>query len=90
MHPHYRSYKQINTGVPQGSVMGPLHYDIFIYDLFLINLQSNLCNFADDNAIYACDHSFESVFSKLKNDLEKILDWFFRNNMVANPQKSFT
>ena len=30
---------------------------------------------------------FESVASKLENDLEMILDWFFRNNMVANPGK---
>ena len=70
---HYSSYKKIKIGVPQGSVLGPLLFNIFINDLFLINLQSDLCNFADDNTLYACGHSFESVVSKLENDLEKIL-----------------
>ncbi len=84
---HYSSYKQTKIGVPQGSVLGPLLFNIFINDLFLINLQSDLCNFADDNTLYAFGHSFESVVSKLESDLEKILDWFFRNNMVANPGK---
>ena len=84
---HYSSYERIKIGVPQGSVLGPLLFNIFINDLFLINLQSDICNFADDNTLYACGHSFESVVSKLENDLEKILGWFFRNSMVANPGK---
>ena len=62
-------------------------FNIFINDLFLINLQSNLCNFADDNTLYTCGHSFESVVSKLENDLEKIQNWFLRNSMIANPRK---
>ena len=73
--------------MPQRSILGPLLFNIFTNDLFLINLQSDLCNFADDNTLYACGNSFESVVSKLENDLENILDWFFRNDMVVNQRQ---
>ena len=57
-------------------------------DLFLVNLQSGLCKFAEGNfADNASRDPFESVVLKLDNDLEKILDWFVGNNMVANHGK---
>ena len=73
--------------MPQGLVLGPLLFNIFINDPFLTNLQSDSCNFVDDNTLYAPGHSFDSVVSKLENDLEMMLDWFFRNSMSANPGK---
>ena len=48
---------------------------------------SHVCNFADDNTVYACDKDVESVAMRLEDDISRALDWFKDNRMVANPKK---
>ena len=66
----------INTDVPQGSILGPLLFNIFMKDLFFSITKSEVCNFADDNTLYSCNKNLEYVFSNLKYDLRNVLDWF--------------
>ena len=40
------------TGVPQGSILGPLPFDIFLNGIFLFISKCQLCNYADDNTLY--------------------------------------
>ena len=84
---HRSTAKEIKIGVPQGSVLGPLLFNIFINDLCLINLDSEICNFADDNTLYSCGHDLQEIVTNLENDLSKLLEWFKSNGMVANPKK---
>ena len=83
----YSSLGKIKIGVQQGSVLGPMLFNIFINDLFLIDLESEICNFAHDNTIYARSETLIEVINSLENDLSSVLQWFTENGMVANPEK---
>ena len=84
---HRSTAKGIKIGVPQGSVLGPLLFKILINDLFLMRLDSEICNFADDNTIYSCGLDLHEIVTNLESDLRKLLKWFTNNRMVANPKK---
>ena len=84
---HRSAARKIKIGVPQESVLGPLLFKIFITDVCLINLDSEICNFADGKILYSCGHDLQEIVTNLENDLCKLLRWFKDNGMVANPKK---
>ena len=83
----FSSWCDINTAVPRGSILGPILFNIFINDLFFFITKSEVYNFADDNTLYSCNKKLEHVFSNLKYDLRKVLDWFKISSMKTNPGK---
>ena len=64
----YSSWHDIIRGVPQGSLLGTLLFNMFINDLFLFIRKSGVCNFADDNTLYSVGKNIENVISELKTD----------------------
>ena len=83
----YSEWSKLTLGVPQGSILGPLLFNIFINDLFLFIVKTSICNFADDNTLHSCAKTLEEVISNLEYDLKIVLDWFSSNILVANPGK---
>ena len=83
----FSSLCDINIGVPQGSILGPLLFNIFMNDLFFSIKKSEICNFADDNTLFCGDKNLDLVFFNLNSDLTNVMDWFKINSLKANPGK---
>ena len=82
--------RNLTVGVPQGSVLGPLLFVIFIND---INQHVGLGTtnlFADDTLIYVSGNNVDDVNIKLKNSVSEVAKWYKRNNIIINTQKSCT
>ncbi len=77
----------LKKGIPQGSCLGPLLFNIFINDLFCFIEKCELENYADDNSLNAIAHSIELVMEALTHDTKNALKWFDDNFMQANPGK---
>ena len=80
-------WQKISTGVPLGSILGPLFFNIFINDLFLFIETTGLCNYADDNSMYSSDKNSNIVISRPRHDFEIVSKWFYENYMLLNSDK---
>ena len=74
-------------GVPQGSILGSLFFNIFINDLYLWITKTDLLNFADDNAIATAERTIENILSTLETESQATIELFKLNEMIANPAK---
>ena len=84
---NFSSWEKIIAGVPQGSILGPLLFNIFINDLFVFVSSSNLSNYADDNTLYASGFNLEEVKKCLSTDFDAVTKWFCENHMALNAGK---
>jgi len=83
----FSSWTELLQGVPQGSVLGPLLFNIYLNDLFFALKSLDVCNFADDTTPFACDNSLEVVLDKLEKSSDIAIAWFENNYMKLNTDK---
>ena len=83
----FSSWSKLLLGVPQGSVLGPLLFNIYINDLFWVNQFTNVCNFADDTTFYSTDLELKELIRKLEHDSSLAIEWFESNYMKLNTDK---
>ena len=77
-------WRDIISGVPQGSVLGPLLFLIYINDL--PGSLTSLCKiFADDTSLFSKVHGINKSANELNGDLEKISRWGYQWKMQFNP-----
>ena len=83
----YSSWREIKYGVPQGSILGPLLFNIFLNDIFLFTENTKITNYADDNTPYAIESTIDKLIETLEHDTNILLDWFTLNEMKSNNDK---
>ena len=82
------TFQSINLGVPQGSVLGPLFFLIFINDLaFILDLMCKM--FADDTTLYDKNSDLDSLIRKFKHDLDPLINWCKYNKLDLNWSKTY-
>jgi len=77
----------VKFGVPQGTILGPILFSIYINDLPL-HIESPCELFADDTTIHNSDKNIETLLSTLQSDIKRLEEWTELNHMSLHPKKS--
>ena len=83
----HSSQQNIVSGVPQGSIVGPILFNVFLNDFFQFFNKVPVHNFADDNTLSSSSDTYCSLIDTLKSESGIAIDWFFANKMIVNPDK---
>ena len=85
----FSSERDVITGVPQGSIDGPVLFNLFINYLTFLIEQCTLSSYADDNSLSISGEAKELIKSMLSSDFIIVEDWVFENYVILNLGKCY-
>ena len=80
-------WSDIASGISQGSILGPLLFNIYLNDIFYFTSGTEITNYADDTTPYTIKEDIESLIEILQNDMSIIIKWFQDNYFKLNADK---
>lgn len=84
---HVSEWRSLTKGVPQGSILGPTLFNVFVSDLYASIKKASLHNYADDNTISVTAPTRREVIRTLHHESTEAVKWFKDNMMEANASK---
>ena len=82
------SYKDITCGVPQGSVLGPLLFLLYINDISSVVKDSKISMYADDTVVYISHSNLDLAIPLIQSDLNRVYTWCNNNKLTINCKKT--
>ena len=80
--------QDVTYGVPQGSILGPLLFLIYVNDRQHVSHLLQPIMFADDTTLFYAERDIKKLFQTVNNELQKISRWFFSKNLSINVTKT--
>lgn len=78
----------VDFGVPQGSILGPLLFLIYVNNINTIGLHGKIALYADDTCLFYFGHSIQQLITQAQEDLDKLNMWFQYNLLTINASKT--
>lgn len=82
------SLKEINFGIPQGTVLGPILFIIYVNEMLFLNIKGKIISYADDTVLLVDGDSWQNVIGRAEVEFAKLQQWLSENLLTVNIDKT--
>ena len=83
----FSAWSDIKSGVPEGSILGPLLFNVYVNDMFYFVGRSDVANYVDDTTPYTVNKTMDARLNSIENDTSTLTRWFYDNYLKMNVDK---